>query len=469
MAKTRINTNQLKDSQGWYPDTSTWSYSSVDSPTGIISINSDMTSKLQKGMRIKYNQEQALTGYWSFDTNSTPEVGGFTMTDIGTLTSAYTAGKFGNALTLNGTDQALAVTDTALLKPTGEFTIGCRCKSNDTGVAQRIFQSYSVNPTNLAGIILGIGSNDKISVVIANNTGTTQNANWNQLDGTTIINDGAYHYVVLSFRNNFLQIYIDGRLEASSYSLAPAYGSTNYVRIGCSNTTGTNAGWFNGQIDDLFLINGYALDEETIRAKYLADTAQGSSNINVTKKAIVTDVGAYSGGNTLVTAYHGTDFMLSNATITSPYYSSVKVPFGFNINPDKWSVIVQDSTTRAQVASGTTIYNIASLSITAPIGSWNLSLEALFQIYHISTSGVKTMTISMSNSNSSINGNMVVGFSANAVLSLRIPIYKVFSVLNLASKATYYLTERDDGAGGNTLYLINSESPLIIKVTSAYL
>ena len=40
-------------------------------------------------------------------------------------------------------------------------------------------------------------------------------------------------------------------------------------------------------IDDVFLINGYALDENTIRLKYLSNTAQGISDINVIKNAFI--------------------------------------------------------------------------------------------------------------------------------------------------------------------------------------
>jgi hypothetical protein len=69
------------------------------------------------------------------------------MANIGTPT--YTAGKFSNALTLNGTDQALAITDHADFKPTGEFTIGAWFKTSNTGAAKMIFASYSMNPRML--------------------------------------------------------------------------------------------------------------------------------------------------------------------------------------------------------------------------------------------------------------------------------------------------------------------------------
>ncbi len=47
------------------------------------------------------------------------------------------------------------------------------------------------------------------------------------------------------------------------------------------------------------------------------------------KYFIVTAVGAYSGGNTLVSVYGGVDYTLANAAISTPYYSTAKAPIGF--------------------------------------------------------------------------------------------------------------------------------------------
>lgn len=46
----------LKDQQetGWNEAGETWTYSSVDDPTGVITVSGDKTSKYKKGMRIKF-------------------------------------------------------------------------------------------------------------------------------------------------------------------------------------------------------------------------------------------------------------------------------------------------------------------------------------------------------------------------------------------------------------------------------
>lgn len=61
------------------------------------------------------------------------------------------------------------------------------------------------------------------------------------------------------------------------------------------------------------------------------------------KYFIVTAVGSYTGGNTDVTVYGGTDYDVNDTStypITYPYYSREKAPVGFPLNPsDRKSVV----------------------------------------------------------------------------------------------------------------------------------
>lgn len=92
-----------------------------------------------------------------------------------------------------------------------------------------------------------------------------------------------------------------------------------------------------------------------------------------TKYFIVTAVGAYSGGKTIITVYGGTDYTLANAAISSPYMSLYKAPFGFPLDPAKWTVLVEDGSTRQQNNPGAnTWYNLGSFSISLPIGAWRV-------------------------------------------------------------------------------------------------
>jgi hypothetical protein len=89
------------------------------------------------------------------------------------------------------------------------------------------------------------------------------------------------------------------------------------------------------------------------------------------KYFIVTAVGAYSGGATLITVYGGTDYTLANAAISTPFWSNVKAPFGFPMSPAKWTVTVTDTSDRTQASPTINVwYNLGSVSISAPIGIW---------------------------------------------------------------------------------------------------
>ena len=106
---------------GWHT-ADTLTYSSSDAPTFTVTATGNVTSKYYPGVRLKLQQSQALSNYWTFDTNNADSVGSASMTNIGTPT--YTSGKFNNALTLNGSSQALQITDAAAFHFTTDFTIG---------------------------------------------------------------------------------------------------------------------------------------------------------------------------------------------------------------------------------------------------------------------------------------------------------------------------------------------------------
>lgn len=99
------------------------------------------------------------------------------------------------------------------------------------------------------------------------------------------------------------------------------------------------------------------------------------------KYFIVTAVGSFSGGATLITVYGGTDYTLANATISSPYYSHQKVPFGFPTDPAKWTVTFSDTTNASQATpTANTWYNLGSLTLSVPIGAWRTYYELALEI-----------------------------------------------------------------------------------------
>jgi hypothetical protein len=368
---TNANNALLKSAilSGWVSIDDIATYVGADSPSFQFSLPGDYSGIISAGMRFAYQQLVSLSNYFTFNSNNSDSVGSASVSNIGTPT--FTSGKFGNALTLNGTDQALSITDATGFHPT-VFSIGKYIKTSATGVIQTIFQSYSTTGGNAQGISFVISATNKLYFQLGDNTSSTPRS----INGNTTVTDGSEHYVVFTLTaEGWAQIYLDGELEASGYLGTPVYNATNYVRIGVSCYTGTSVAstWFSGQIDDLFLINGYALSETTIAAKYALGTAQGTGAITEQCYALFTQV-SYSSPDTTFTIYTGTDYALQSATISNPMFSPVKAPYGFPLKEHKWTYTYMSSDATSSVdPAAATWYNLGSLSSSVPIGNWKLS------------------------------------------------------------------------------------------------
>lgn len=208
-----------------------------------------------------------LKAYYKFESGAlTTDNSGNSHTLTAISDPAEGTGKFGGGVDLDGNDAYSAV-DHADFKPTGVFSVGAWIKTSNAD--QMIFQSFSQN-TAWAGIFFYLSATTGYLVLASGrNTGTTQSTNWQQVVGTTSLKDGAWHHVAGVWDGSYLRIYVDGRHENSiAWANAPAYAATNYVRVGCYNTAGSNSLFFTGSIDDLFLLNGTALTPDQIDELY---------------------------------------------------------------------------------------------------------------------------------------------------------------------------------------------------------
>jgi hypothetical protein len=162
------------------------------------------------------------------------------------------------------------------------------------------------------------------------------------------------------------------------------------------------------------------------------------------KYFIVTAVGAYSGGNTLVTVYGGTDYTLANAAISQTYFSHVKHPFGFPTNPDKWTVSLTDTSNASQATpTNNTYYNVGTLSISIPIGNWRVFYNWTANLV-VTTTAVRNLGLvsALSTSNNSVSDNelrmsqQITGpTGANNVILIAAREKNLL----IAAKTTYYL------------------------------
>lgn len=195
----------------------------------------------------------------------------------------------------------------------------------------------------------------------------------------------------------------------------------------------------------------------------------GTQATGGTKYFIITLVSFDAGNNrTLVTIYGGTDYTLTNQTITSPAFATCKAPVGFPLNPLKWSVVKVDLNNTAQGSPvDGTIYNAGSISQSIPIGAWKLSFSCCFRI-----------------NGSSINkqGNVGISTAANTFYDADLKVWVLAAdtsayhawpctaekTILLAAKQTFYLNySAVNTAGGLTL--AGTQQPNIIKAVCAYL
>lgn len=169
---------------------------------------------------------------------------------------------------------------------------------------------------------------------------------------------------------------------------------------------------------------------------------------------------------TAITLYGGTDYTLTSSPITNVSFSNAKAPFGFPLDPNKWSVILQvnTNTSLANLVAGT--LTTTGLSLPVPIGGWNLSFKASFQT--IQSIGTAELIMALSSSVSSITdldltASIDIAATTGGFLFANISISKV-----LTSKTTYTLIVKSVAATTAT-YIRGDNSQTILKAVCAYL
>ena len=184
-----------------------------------------------------------------------------------------------------------------------------------------------------------------------------------------------------------------------------------------------------------------------------------------TKFFIVTAIDASS-----ITLYGGTDYTLAATAITAPYYSNVKAPLGFPLDPLKWQVNATDSTERSQVPVAGTWYNLGSLSITVPIGCWHLSYDS--DVYINEPSGGSVQASLSTANNSESDGDMTCQAYVSAADGLSTHMHKS-KYVNLSTKTIHYLIEKTAQASVDSIRINLSAggetTTSILRAVCAYL
>lgn len=186
------------------------------------------------------------------------------------------------------------------------------------------------------------------------------------------------------------------------------------------------------------------------------------------KYFIVTAVGAYSGGKTIITVYGGTDYTLSGGAITLPYFSYQKAPIGFPLSPLKW--VIETKPSDKSTGSPTSGVWINATNISIPIGVWRITMKFKPTNSYRSSSGRIGTMVTLSTANNSASDNDFTmnnngSFAASSSEAWVEATMFVEKTLALATKTTYYLNYAAAASGMASVGFTDG----IIRLNCAYL
>jgi hypothetical protein len=207
-----------------------------------------------------------------------------------------------------------------------------------------------------------------------------------------------------------------------------------------------------------------------VTTKYSPGMRLKCTDNSTVKYFIITAVSAYSPPNTTITVYGGTDYTLAGGAISLNYYSMHKAPRGFPINPIKWTEILSDTSSRLQNSPAVSVwYNLGSLSLSVPIGAWELSFQCC--AHYISGSGVIELYVELSTvNNASSDAALQCFFYSGAAATDAIWYASRVKQVLLASKTAYYLIAKQDTASpANSIKFRGDQTTTVIMARCAYL
>jgi hypothetical protein len=210
-------------------------------------------------------------------------------------------------------------------------------------------------------------------------------------------------------------------------------------------------------------------------SKYSAGMRIRFVNGGNTIHGIITAV-AYSDPNTSITFLHEIDptdslalVLIADSAITAPFYSTQKAPFGFPLAENKWTVQLTDVSNRTSVSPGASTWvNTGSLSITIPIGDWDVSYNAIIGAVY-ATGGTLSISSTLSKAN---NTEDDIDFTAQFVSATSSNIRGTANrgkPLSLSAKDTYYLNLRCGSTAVDSINNYGAVGSTIIRAVCSYL
>ena len=183
-----------------------------------------------------------------------------------------------------------------------------------------------------------------------------------------------------------------------------------------------------------------------------------------------------TGSNSYLNLYGGTDYVLVSGSLTSPQYSQIKAPFGFPLNPDKWTVGLVNSTSSVSQASpvANTWYNLGSLSGTLPIGVWDVSYYVAGVAEGNASANSSGFRVSLSTSGSAqsnadyTSAFVLTGLTVGTSPAHRESFVKSF-IIESSVKTPYYLIAMTDVSNQGSIRFRGDFATTIVDAVSVYI
>ena len=220
----------------------------------------------------------------------------------------------------------------------------------------------------------------------------------------------------------------------------------------------------------------YSSTTEITTAEDYTDRIQAGDKIK-----IVTASGTFYFFATAVTAsaitvYGGTDYTVPNATFTQFSISRAKAPFGFPMDPAKWTVKYDMPVTNISTTSATYV-QMGSVQISVPVGIWNIECYGSGGPRQTSSStadleaylGLSTSTSSLTYEDTYSFYRLFTGTSSTNHRYF-VPYY-LRTRREITSTTTVYLVGKVGNANTNMFaaFSINPANTGVLRATIAYL
>lgn len=378
----------------------------------------------------------------------------------------------------------------------GTWTPRSQAYTNDPAAGSNIV----LNMTDTSGFAVGdlanvsssAGNEDAlITVVTANTSITVDVLTLNHTTTTPVVKLSSALYLQRAYTND----------PAAGSNIALNMADTSGFSVGNKVMVSSTAGWELAVVTVVtastsITVNALALNHTTATPMvtiqcnymYIVDTSVDLSGlIQVGDRIMFTDTTVkrfivHAITTTRITLFGGTDYsIVGTAAVTSPSYSHVKNPYGFNSDPAKWMITVKETGNCGKASPAQNVwYGDTGLSttgpkISVPIGAWKPGWKALMEVTatllaagFISTrTSLSTSASSESDAANSSQTGASQPIASDVIRDTHLSPPNL--TLTVAARTTYYLIILTGQAGIGTIAFRGDTATTTLTLVSAYL